>query len=482
MAYKVFISSNMVEFKEEREAIVSTIENDDFLNDFFKVFVFENIPSSGQSPNDTWRKNVLDSDIYIGLIGSEYGTILDTGLSPTETEYDLFNEKSNEVFIFIKDSVKRDGKIEKFIAKISDNHIYKPFGTIEVLIKEIKKSLTHFLHNQIVENDFDKRIIDYSSSKDIDMDSYNLFFKSVNNNSLKQLKEEKTPEEMLTIINAGSMKNNIFHFNNAGALFFAKNINKFNISHEIKMAKFKNGTRADIIDRKNSYNTLIDLMEDVRLFFSRNTKTSSVVVGMDRIDLNEYPFEVVREAIVNAVAHRDYKINSSPITFYIYDNRIEITSPGKLIPPLTIATLESANPLHRNKIICDIFSKTGYMEHYGTGISRMKKTMLEEGLKEPKFEEMGEFFKVTLWARDENTIDPELYKNNRNPLDKLGLNERQIKAFALMVNENKTFTINNYLNCFEISRVTASKDLNKLESLNLINKVKKGRSYIYYVK
>ncbi len=51
-----------------------------------------------------------------------------------------------------------------------------------------------------------------------------------------------------------------------------------------------------------------------------------------------------------------------------------------------------------------------------------------------------------------------------------------------MVNENKTFTINNYLNCFEISRVTASKDLNKLESLNLINKVKKGRSYIYYVK
>lgn len=287
---------------------------------------------------------------------------------------------------------------------------------------------------------------------------------------------------MLTIINAGSMKNNIFHFNNAGALFFAKNINKFNIPHEIKMAKFKNGTRADIIDRKNSYNTLIDLMEDVRLFFSRNTKTSSVVVGMDRIDLNEYPFEVVREAIVNAVAHRDYKINSSPITFYIYDNRIEITSPGKLIPPLTIATLESANPLHRNKIICDIFSKTGYMEHYGTGISRMKKTMLEEGLKEPKFEEMGEFFKVTLWARDENTIDPELYKNNRNPLDKLGLNERQIKAFALMVNENKTFTINNYLNCFEISRVTASKDLNKLESLNLINKVKKGRSYIYYVK
>lgn len=284
---------------------------------------------------------------------------------------------------------------------------------------------------------------------------------------------------MLSMINAGNMENNLFHFNNAGALFFSKNINKFNISHEIKMAKFKNGTRTDIIDRKTSYNTLITLIEDVRLFFSRNTKISSVIVGMDRIDLNEYPFEVVREAIVNAVAHRDYKITSSPITFYIYDNRIEITSPGKLVTPLTIDTLDSANPSHRNKRICDIFSKTEYMEHYGTGIQRMKNTMRKEGLKEPEFEEKDEFFKVTLWARNENTINPELYKNNKESLDNYDLNERQLKAYTLMINKSEKFTINTYLNKFKVSRITALKDLNEMASIGLVIKTKNGRENVY---
>ena len=200
---------------------------------------------------------------------------------------------------------------------------------------------------------------------------------------------------------------------------------------------------------------------------------------MNRIDLVEYPFEVVREAIINAIAHRDYKISSSPITFYIFNNRIEIISPGKLIPPLTVNNLDSANPIHRNKQICDIFSKTTYMEHYGTGIQRMKDKMDEENLKEPEFEEVGEFFKVILWARSEEDINPDLYKTNIKSLDKLGLNERQIKAYTFMVNEKKTFTIKSYLECFKISKPTALKDLNMMVELNLVIKSKKGRSNVY---
>ncbi len=326
-----------------------------------------------------------------------------------------------------------------------------------------------------INNQFDEKIIEYSSSNDIDMDSYESYFKYVCVDALKQKKEEKTPEEMLSMINAGHIENGVFHFNNAGALFFAKDITKFNIPHEIKMARFKNGTRKDIIDRKISRNTIISLLDDVYSFFSRNTKTSSVIVGMNRIDLDEYPFEVVREAIINAIAHRDYKISSSPITFYIYNNRIEIISPGKLIPPLTVNNLDSGNPIHRNKQICNIFSKTTYMEHYGTGIQRMKDKMDEEKLKEPEFEEVGEFFKVILWARSDEDVNPDLYKSNVESLDKLGLNERQIKAYTLMINEKKTFTIKNYLECFKISKPTALKDLNMMVELGLAIKSKRGR-------
>ena len=179
---------------------------------------------------------------------------------------------------------------------------------------------------------------------------------------------------MLSMLNAGYMENGIFHFNNAGALFFAKDITKFNVPHEIKMARFK---------------------------------------------------------------------------------------------------------IHRNKQICDIFSKTTYMEHYGTGIQRMKDKMPEEKLKEPEFEEVGEFFKVTLWARSEEDINPDLYKTNVEPLDELGLNKRQIKAYTLIVNEKKTFTIKNYLECFKISKLIALKNLNMMVELGLAIKSKKGRSNVY---
>ena len=206
------------------------------------------------------------------------------------------------------------------------------------------------------------------------MDSYDSYFKYVCVDALKQKKEEKTPEEMLSMLNAGYMENGIFHFNNAGALFFAKDITKFNVPHEIKMPRFK---------------------------------------------------------------------------------------------------------IHRNKQICDIFSKTTYMEHYGTGIQRMKDKMPEEKLKEPEFEEVGEFFKVTLWARSEEDINPDLYKTNVEPLDELGLNERQIKAYTLIVNGKKTFTIKNYLECFKISKPIALKNLNMMVELGLAIKSKKGRSNVY---
>ena len=141
MKYKVFVSSTMSEFERERKDIVNAIKMDQTLDSFFDVYTFENTPSSGQSADYTWQKNVLESDIYIGLIGAEYGTILNSGFSPTETEYDLFHKNSNNVFIFIKDLEKREEKTEKFISKIRDNHTYKLFNNSKSLISEIKRSL-----------------------------------------------------------------------------------------------------------------------------------------------------------------------------------------------------------------------------------------------------------------------------------------------------------------------------------------------------
>ena len=107
------------------------------------------------------------------------------------------------------------------------------------------------------------------------------------------------------------------------------------------------------------------------------------IIGFERYDIPEYPYDAVREAIINAIAHGDYEIKGTDVTFFIYDDRIEIISPGNLKFPLTLNNLEDGNSVRRNEIICNLFHHTKYMEQYGTGIERIKTKMIEHGLPAP---------------------------------------------------------------------------------------------------
>lgn len=128
------------------------------------------------------------------------------------------------------------------------------------------------------------------------------------------------------------------------------------------------------------------LLEEFDEFFWKNTKLRAVIEGMKRVDIPEYPIKAVREGFVNALAHRNYELIGNCITFYIYDDRIEIISPGELPYPMTLEKLGiEENPEHRNKNICNIFGRTKYMEHAGTGIKRMRDEMRDASLKEPEF-------------------------------------------------------------------------------------------------
>ena len=102
MKYKIFVSSVQKEFASERKFIKDEIRNDFMLNKFFDVFLFEDLPASGDSSQEAYSNEVTNSDIYIGLIGSDYGYILESGISPTELDYDLYNKKYNDAFIYIK--------------------------------------------------------------------------------------------------------------------------------------------------------------------------------------------------------------------------------------------------------------------------------------------------------------------------------------------------------------------------------------------
>ena len=308
---------------------------------------------------------------------------------------------------------------------------------------------------------FDYEILHDSSCDDVDMEAVDLFFNVLEYEPIENIRDEKGLKNVLSTIRAGEYENGKFRLNTAGALFFAKDISKFNISHQVKMVRFFDDEGINTFEKAEYNLSFLKLLKEAELFFNKTLTNVSQIKGFKREIIQDYPFEAIREALVNALAHRNYTIATAPITFYIYNDRIEIKSPGRLVYPLTISGLEKDGPIHRNEAICNIFSKTRYMEHVGNGIKRMKDAMRAHGLDEPEFTESGEFFKVTFRANDEH----------------IGLNDRQ-KEF-LRGSDKSEITIKEYMAMFGIVRNTATKDLNELTDKRMLEKIKIGKQIIY---
>ncbi len=461
MKYKIFISSVRREFEHERKFIKQEIENDYILNRFFDVFLYEELSALGASPKEVYSEQAINSDIYIGLIGSDYGTPLESGISPTELEYDIYNKTHNDALIYIKDVKFREEKTEAFIEKVS-NHSYTRFNNRYDLMNEIKISLGDFIAKNLRNyRAFDSEILLNSSCDDVDLDALNMFFNVLDYEPIEKIRDEKGLTKVLSTIRAGEYVDGQFRLNTAGALFFAKDISKFNLSHQVKMVRFFDDEGVKTFDKAEFNMSFLKLLEEAELFFNKTLVNMSQIKGFKRETIQEYPYEAIREALVNALAHRDYTITTAAITFYIYNDRIEIKSPGRLVYPLTVEDLGENDPIHRNETICNIFSKTTYMEHVGTGIKRMKDAMRLNNLEEPEFIESEGFFKV-------------IFRSNENDN---GLNSRQ-KQF-LRLNDVGEITIKGYMDMFDIVRNTATKDLNDLVNMKIVDKIKDGVQFIY---
>jgi ATP-dependent DNA helicase RecG len=111
-----------------------------------------------------------------------------------------------------------------------------------------------------------------------------------------------------------------------------------------------------------------------------------------RKEIPEIPYDALREAILNAVIHRDYHVEGAFSTVEIYRNRVEITDPGGLAPGMKIEDLGKYSK-RRNRLIADLFHRIGEVERVGSGISRMKGAMRKAGLQEPEFD-IGSFFNI----------------------------------------------------------------------------------------
>lgn len=472
MKVEVFISSNQTEFACERQFIVDNIRNDPLFDNYFNVYIFEEEGAKSQPSDKVFTEHVEKSDIYIGLIGNKYGFEYAGGISATELEFNKFNAKNSNSYFFVKMDDSSDVKSKEFFNRIKDSKKYKRFKTKEELLIEVKKALRECMIGNSKMNVFDSTIIEDSTYEDVDENAVTLFRKFLKNQIIKELFNERTHEQILECIGAGRIDpKDVFHLNNAGALFFAKNISKFGLDYEVKMVRFNGVDRRVLIDQMTITSSIFILLNQFESFFNRNTKKGTFVRGFKSYDVPEYPIEAVREAFVNAVAHRDYSLSGDCITFYIYDDRILVSSPGGLPYPLTVEDLKiEVNPKHRNKTICRIFKYTKFMEHFGTGITRMREEMLDSGLPEPEFYD-GNYFKVILRGPCGKLIVTEKHlKEEGIDLTGYDLNKRQLDAVTLMFNEGIKFTYKSYAQHFNVSLTTSKRDLQGLVDQELINK------------
>lgn len=147
---------------------------------------------------------------------------------------------------------------------------------------------------------------------------------------------------------------------------------------------FKGETRAVFVDRREYTGPIWEQIEEAFQFVLRNIHLGANIVGLYRQDVYEIPPDAIRELIINAAVHRSY-LDHSNIQVAIYDNRLEITSPGKLPMGQTLERMKEGYSQIRNEALACAFSYMNLIEHWGSGIPRIISKVKEAGLGEPEF-------------------------------------------------------------------------------------------------
>lgn len=195
----------------------------------------------------------------------------------------------------------------------------------------------------------------------------------------------------------------------------------------------KGSVSGDAIDDKEYTGSIISLLENSETFIRNNSKVGWEIQGMKRIEKEDYPVKAVREAIVNAIIHRDYQIAGSEIHVDMFDDRLEIISPGGMIDGSFIQELDirKISSMRRNRIISDIFNRLRFMDRRGSGLTRILESY-SDSLNKPQFLSDVSSFKVVLPNKG--------YKLEKSPV----LDEKSPVVTGNFVNDNDYFIMRMY--------------------------------------
>lgn len=258
----------------------------------------------------------------------------------------------------------------------------------------------------------------------------------------------------------------------AAVLLFGQEPQRFYHTALVRIGRFQDERLIHVLDDYPVYGTLWDQVEGAMAYLRQHMQMRyGPTPEPARQVVWEYPLEALREAIINAVCHRDYLIHSQTQIRWFPDSLV-IVNPGELMPPLTLESLKQTHPSRlRNPLIAEMFYYAGWIEQWGSGIHKILTECAQAGLPEPQFRCDG-----WLWLTFRKDIFTEEY------LQSLGLNERQIRAVA-WAKEKGGITNAEYQSLASVSARTASRELAVLVQRGVLEQVgKTGRGTRYVIK
>lgn len=473
--YKIFVSGVQRELKSERRAVKDFISRNPLLKEYFNVFLFEDLPAKSKSAQKAYLDEVRKSDIYLGIFGDEYGKIGKDNLSATEKEFREAHQRNKTILIYVKNekSTKRHKRMCDLIKKAADEYIYKDFNIIQELSNSIHESMVDFLRDEgiVGRTIFDEAICEKASLEDIDDSKIRWFLSRAQKRRKYPLDVDTPIMQVLTHLNLINKE----RLKNAAILLFGKDPHKYYLQAEVKCLQL-HGTEVE--KPFSSYHIYTDnifeqidkavafVLDAIRLPVIQQTGTAAVRRPL------EIPEFVIQEAIVNAVAHRNYN-NTASVQVIVFVDRVEVWNPGKLPAQITIEDLKKPHTSHpNNPLMAEILYLADYIQKVGSGTLEMIKQCKKSGLPEPEFKQLRSEFRSII-SRDIYTEDM---------LAGLGLKNRQIKAIKY-VKEKGEITNRIYMKLVEISKPTATRDLSELTKKSILERVgRTGKGTIYRLK
>ena len=409
MKLRIFISSVQKEFAEERRLLKRYIAKNPAYRRLFDTFVFEeDVVAADRRTDEVYLDELRQCDVYIGLVGNEYGFEDSEGVSPTEREYDEATRLglTRLVFVLEKSGIKRHHKEAAFLKKISSSIIRAKCDDPSALLLEIYASLDGLLVEQGTYTflPFEATPCEGASLKDISRTKIREFIVAAKMKRGLPLAQTTPVEEFLRHFHLLSPDGIPL---NAAILLFGRDPQLRFLTSQVKCVQWPTPERRKPIkDHRIVTGTLFEMTDAAVAFVLDKLEHWIGVRNEGAVAPSGYdiPRSVVLEAIVNGIAHRDYTSNAS-VQVELFPDKLLVMSPGNPHPSVDVENLDkphSSNPV--NPLIADALYQTGHIERLGTGLEDLFQTCKSMGLPKPKIEQFGGSFHITIFRRNKLSV------------------------------------------------------------------------------